>query len=156
MSLVISVNSLKISTFVSVSDLWEHLDVVPPGAVWVQVHADWPQLVQLLLRPSDAQGESVYRLHPAIATVTAAAKWQYNGDIVDVSVGGAVGLWSHERIWSELHRCLHRGEILKGRLHVFLFFFLGFCAFVHMYKLSNGVKAMAAVIKWAAEWMEIC
>lgn len=29
-------------------------------------------------------------------------------------VGGTAGLWSHERIWSEFHRCLHRGETLKA------------------------------------------
>lgn len=45
--------------FVSVSDLSEHPAAVPQGAVWVQVHADWPQLVQLLLRSPNTQGESV-------------------------------------------------------------------------------------------------
>lgn len=59
--------------FVSASDLLQHPDVVPQGAVWVQVHADRPQLVQLLLRPTDTQGESPYRLNNTVARVTSAA-----------------------------------------------------------------------------------
>lgn len=38
-------------------DLLQHPGPVPAGAVRVPVHADRPQLVQLLLRPSAAQGE---------------------------------------------------------------------------------------------------
>lgn len=58
--------------FVSVSDLLQHPDVVPQGAVWVQVHADGPQLVQLLLRSTDTQGESSYRLNDTVTRVTSA------------------------------------------------------------------------------------
>lgn len=44
----------------SLSDLWEYPEAVFEGAVWVQIHADGPQLVQLLLRPADTQGESAF------------------------------------------------------------------------------------------------
>lgn len=40
----------------SLSDLWANPNVVPEGAVWVQIHADWSKLVQLLLWPRSSQG----------------------------------------------------------------------------------------------------
>lgn len=67
--------------FVPVSDLPEHPAAVPQGAVWVQVHADRPQLVQLLLWPPNTQGECVCGPNAAVTMVTAAMI--YNADIVD-------------------------------------------------------------------------
>lgn len=115
--------------FFLVSDLSEHLESVPQRAVWVQVHADWPQLVQLLLWSTDTQGESVYRQNTTVITVTSNTviiktiiihRWQCDVRVVQmiidhwiVPLGVAVGLWSHKRIWSEFHRCLHRGKIFS-------------------------------------------
>lgn len=37
-------------------DLWANPDFMPEGAFWVQVHADWSKLVQLLLWSTNPQG----------------------------------------------------------------------------------------------------
>lgn len=40
-------------------DLWANLDLVPERDFWVQIHADWSELVQLLLWSTSSQGQSV-------------------------------------------------------------------------------------------------
>lgn len=91
-------------------DLREHPNAVPQGAVWVQVHADRPQLVQLFLRPTDAQGESGPRLyHQAAAQANLGT-----GTDRFVLTGVAVGLWSHKKFRSELHRRLHWGKFSQS------------------------------------------
>lgn len=135
---------------------------MPERAVWVQVHADWPKLVQLLLWPTNTQGESVYRKNTRVTSTTIinnnmalTVRIESNENVswsVDcVSLGGTVGLWSHERIWSEFHRSLHRGKTRQPHsyFHYYIIKVYVLCCCL----ISQTLKHVSEM-QWKRHWSE--
>lgn len=78
------------------SDLWANLDFMLEGAVWVPIHADWSELVQLLLWSSNSQGQLF-----SLSQRTIHLMFYLSSDVwwcVSLSPGRIVRFWSNTRI----------------------------------------------------------
>lgn len=81
--------------FFSLSDLWANPNPVPEGALWVQIHADWSKLVQLLFWPTSSQGQHI---SDHLTFLLYSVFW-CGTFFLGESSGRTAGLWSHTRFW---------------------------------------------------------
>lgn len=104
----------------SLSDLWANPNTVFKGTLWVPLHANWSQLVQLFLWSTDTPGEFIQ------CVTSKCHSHLYFYDVSEIGYsseshlvclvrlppsGVTSGLWCYARLWRQLHWRVHWGNV---------------------------------------------